>query len=140
MLHNILAGRTDIGEHAHTGPIVRNSETERIGCIVPFRESGNTKRTRFYSFAMGKRMNALPGDLKTAVPQGALADEDRELKLFRQHLHSFDMIAVLVRYENSFPFLDIKAETFHPLFRFPAGNTGIHQYRVLVIAHIVAMA
>src|ERR1051326_6654327 len=79
-------------------------------------------------------------DLQAAVLQRTLADEDRDLKFFRKYFHTFDVIAVLMGDENGPHLLHAEAYAFHPLFRFAAGDAGIHQYRILAIAHIIAIA
>jgi hypothetical protein len=50
------------------------------------------------------------------------------------------MIGMLMGDEDAPDFLHGQSEPVHPVFRFPAGDAGIDQHCLVLIAYIIAIA
>ena len=79
-------------------------------------------------------------DQPGAIAGGESGDINRQAVLIGQCGNPFDMIAVFMRYKNGLQGFHGKAQLFHPLFRFPAGNAHIDQNSLTAVSNIITIA
>jgi len=138
MSDNIRAEHADIGKNAYAYPPVADGKTMWITSIVIFPKGPHLQLPEMQGLCRGKSTGIFQD--QPAFYPGFRCNVYRKPVFPGQDRYTPDMIAMLMGDQNGPDMLHIQARPAHSSLGFSAGDPGIYQDGILLIADIVAIS